>query len=102
MGRRSTCARYDIRWYRLWRRYWYGSARFLNIEEVKNVDIFLSTLNPDYIQSRFNIEELGKNDIYPNNWNAEDCDYLAGYFDDLKAFYKNAVDENKMVIQYLN
>jgi hypothetical protein len=60
----------------------------------------LSALSPDYIQSRFN--ELGKNDIYPNNWNAEDCGYLAGYFDDLKAFYKNATDENKMVIQYLN
>jgi len=38
----------------------YGPARLLNTEEVKNVDIFLSTLNPDYIQSRFNIRTRKK------------------------------------------
>jgi Domain of unknown function (DUF1877) len=80
----------------------YGPARFLNSEEVKNVDAFLSGLDSDHLQSKFNAEELGTNDIYPNNWNTEDCDYLAGYFDDLKAFYKKAAGENKMVIQYLN
>jgi Domain of unknown function (DUF1877) len=80
----------------------YGPARFLNTDEVKSVDSFLSKLSSDYIQSKFNAETLGANDIYPNNWNAEDCDYLAGYFDDLKAFYKKAAIENKMVIQYLN
>jgi len=38
----------------------YGPARFLNIEEVINVDIFLSTLSPDYIQSKFNIKNSEK------------------------------------------
>lgn len=80
----------------------YGPARFLNIEEVKNVNSYLSTINSNYIKEKYNPTELENNEIYPNSWADEDYDYLVGYFEDLKKFYEKAASENKMVIQYLN
>lgn len=80
----------------------YGPARFLSVEEVRNVDNFLSTIEPSYIKEKYNPVELEKNEIYPNGWGEEDYDYLVGYFEDLKKFYEKASNESKMVIQYLN
>jgi hypothetical protein len=80
----------------------YGPARFLSVEEVQKVHSYLSKLESNILKKNYKPEELEKNEIYPNGWGDEDYDYLAGYFDELKNFYKKASNENKMVIQYLN
>ncbi len=46
--------------------------------------------------------QLEENEIYPNVWGDEDCDYLVEYFEDIKMFYEKADSENKMVIQYIS
>lgn len=62
----------------------YGPARFLSIEDVKNVHSYLLKIESNFIKENYNSEELGKNEIYPEGWGAEDYDYLTGYFEDLK------------------
>ncbi|MFC1750913.1 YfbM family protein [Pseudomonadota bacterium] len=81
----------------------YGPARFLDVDNVKAIDGYLSGVDSTFIQENYNAERLEKKEIYPNGWGeAEDVEYLTGYFEELKKFYSKAANESKVVIQYLN
>jgi len=86
----------------------YGSARFLDQQQVSKVNQHLLLLDQNVISEYFNVEQLVEKEIYPNMWidtdetEEEMIDYLEHYYKELKQFYEFAADSKLCVIQYLS
>ncbi|MBF0378466.1 MAG: YfbM family protein [Desulfamplus sp.] len=78
----------------------YGPGRVLTFEDVSQIDKTLEQIDHDYLRKRFNPDDMMKKKIYPEIWNRDlkeddSLGYCLEYFDILKSFIHNAV-ENKL------
>ncbi len=80
----------------------YGPARFLRIEEVREVNAAISTIDSSVLKSRYDASSLNRAEIYPEGWEPGAADYLIVAFQDIKAFYKKAAENEQCVIQFIS
>ncbi|WP_053228003.1 YfbM family protein [Spirochaeta cellobiosiphila] len=80
----------------------YGPARTFLSSEVKNINDFLNSSSFNFSTDDL-VGKLSMNEIYPQVWNRqEDIDYIKAYFQELKLFINNAVDEKEGLILFIN
>jgi hypothetical protein len=81
----------------------YGPMRYLPEKELKEVYISIEKLTREDLYKKFNPEEMIKQEIHPfyTSCTEEDFEYIWDYFQQLREFYKSAMNEGVSVLQYL-
>jgi hypothetical protein len=80
----------------------YGPARFLFVSEVKDTYKAIENISEDDMKEKFDWKELNKSEIYPTYRSNEDFEYVWGYFEELREFFKRASDTGKAMLLYIN
>lgn len=82
----------------------YGPLRFLDVSKVIEINRELSIIPMNELASRFDIEKLNKEEIYPSdgNWTLEDKDYLLEHYLELVKFYNLAAKNEEAVLLLLS
>ncbi|MFD2554786.1 YfbM family protein [Sphingobacterium tabacisoli] len=81
----------------------YGPATFTTPEQTKEMYNIIKDLSRDELTSRFDSDKMFEQDLYPDIWDDENAlEYLLDFFEDLKGFYKDAVENNQAMVMYLS
>ncbi len=82
----------------------YGPAHYVTPVQVKEISDALSAISRDEFCSRYAVEKLNEQSIYPEGWTDEEdlLTYIADNFESLKGFYADAANEDEAVISYLS
>jgi len=80
----------------------YGPARLLSPDEVTEVSKALAPITADKMKRRFNKETLNERNVYPNAWRADDADYIAENFTQLKKLYESAARRRMSIVQWIS
>ncbi len=82
----------------------YGPLRFLSASKVILIHRELSSISVSALTSRFNIEKMNKEEIYPSdgNWTDEDRDYLVEHYAELVKFYQVAASNEEAILLLLH
>ena len=81
----------------------YGSAQYLNPNQVKETYSELEKITDDILKSKINGSEMNKIGIYPEIWTeSESHEFLIESFREFKEFYKKASENNEAIITFLN
>ena len=81
----------------------YGPAQYLSPKQVKETYSELEKITDDILKSKINGSEMNEIGIYPEIWTEpESHDFLIDSFNEFKAFYKKASENNQAIVSYLN
>jgi len=80
----------------------YGPASYLTPPEVKELAAALSGISVSQLKANYDSAKMNELELYPNNWDDEDINFLLPYFEQLKKFYAKAAANNQAVITYLS
>ena len=84
----------------------YGPGTYLTSSEVKMVSKFLDKVDVNKLKSEFNRRDFVENEIYPTGiWATEGdeaLNYIVSYLESLIEFYRNAANNDRAVIKYIN
>lgn len=81
----------------------FGPAQYLNPNQVKETYAELEKFTDDHIKSKINASEMTEIGIYPDIWNEpESHEFLVDSFNELKAFYKKASENNQAIVTFIN
>jgi len=82
----------------------YGPARYLTPIQVQEVSGSLANISSDALWSRFDAGAARQAEIYPEHWTSEadDRDYVTGYYKELQGFFAAAARAEEAMIIYLN
>lgn len=81
----------------------YGPATFTNIEQTRDIYNSIKDLSKEELAARYNPVEMTEQAVYPAIWDDNDAlEYLLDFFEDLKDFYKKAVENNQAMVMYLS
>jgi hypothetical protein len=80
----------------------YGPANYLTPPEVKELAAALSGISIPQLKANYDSAKMNELELYPNNWDDEDINFLLPYFEQLKKFYAKAAANNQAVITYLS
>ncbi|WP_430510414.1 YfbM family protein [Gottfriedia solisilvae] len=78
----------------------YGPLRFLPASKVIEIHRELSSISVSELASRFHLEKINKEEIYPSegNWTEEDRDYLVEHYAELVKFYQIAASNEESIL----
>jgi hypothetical protein len=79
----------------------YGPARVLTPAQVKAIAAALEKETPESLSSRYDLQAMEKEQIYPSIWQREGKEglrYLLDSYKSLLAFYKRAADNGQAII----
>lgn len=82
----------------------YGPARLFNSEIVKDIHTRLSQISVADLAANYNPEEMDQLDIYPNIWSRdgdEGLEYITEYYEILRNFISNCVNNNIGMVVYI-
>jgi hypothetical protein len=84
-----------------------GPARALQPESVQELARALDALTEETLRRRFDPEAMVREDIYPSIWHRDPAEddalgYLLAYFDELRAFVRDAGGRGLGLLVYLN
>jgi hypothetical protein len=81
----------------------YGPLRYLEAKEVKEIAAALESVSVQDFASRYKVEDMNKNDIYPlgGEWTEEDKDYLVEHYETLVEFFRIAADQDEAMLLFL-
>ena len=75
---------------------------YITAKDLAKVSASLDWLSVKEVMAAFSLEELKKNEIYPEDWNEENADEykaeLANAFKTLRKFYQLMVEDGKGVV----
>lgn len=81
----------------------YGPAQYLTSKQVKETYSALEKITDEVLRSKINGAEMNNIGIYPQIWTEpESHEFLMDSFNDLKAFYKIASENNQAIITFLD
>jgi hypothetical protein len=82
----------------------YGPAQYLTPEQVIEVSEALTKISREEFRKNYDHVKMNKQGVYPQAWSddEDERDYLANYFQDIKAFYAKAVQEGQAIITYIS
>lgn len=81
----------------------YGPAQYLTSKQVKETYSALEKITDEVLRSKINGVEMNNIGIYPQIWTEpESQEFLMDSFNDLKAFYKIASENNQAIITFLD
>lgn len=81
----------------------YGPAMYNTIEQTKEISAAMNQITLDELKKRYDAGKMTALGVYPDIWDEEDAiEYLIEYFNNLKAFYHTAAQEEQAVIFFVN
>lgn len=82
----------------------YGPATYITAEQTKEIYSAIKDLTKDELSANFDPSRMAEEGIYPDIWEDDEnaLEYLLDYFDDLKNFYKKAVENGEAVVMFLS
>lgn len=82
----------------------YGPAHFHTSEEVSKIYNLISVILSETLKANYDAQKMEELEVYPSVWGEsdEEVDYLIGYFNQLKAFYEEASNQNMAIISIMS
>lgn len=82
----------------------YGPATYITAEQTKEIYSAIKDLTKDELSANFDPSRMAEEGIYPDIWEDDEnaLEYLLDYLDDLKNFYKKAVENGEAVVMFLS
>jgi hypothetical protein len=82
----------------------YGPARYLTPQQVQAVAEALADLPTDYLERRYNREELARAEIYPEIWDEGEgaLEYLQHWYESLRKYYLDAASKRNAMLKFIN
>lgn len=80
----------------------YGPARAIQSNMLREIHNWLAPIDDAYLKSNYDISEMKKLDIYPDIWDEgeESFEYISTYFESLKAFVAQCVNNRLGMLVY--
>lgn len=79
-----------------------GPAHYITADQVRELNAALDSIDEGDLRERFDGERMNEANIYPECWEENEAlDYLMDSYNEMKAFYIGAEQENKAVITYI-
>lgn len=81
----------------------FGSARVVRPANVRDFAAFLAPITRDALLGNYDAAEMRALEIYPDIWDDEGevCEYLWGYFEDMRAFVADAAARSDGLVIYI-
>lgn len=80
----------------------YGPAYYCSADIVKELSVLLNNISTATFTERYKRKEVSEKNIYPAAWTEEETDYVTELFEQVKAFYEKAAQEDQSVIAFIN
>lgn len=68
----------------------YGPMSYLTPEEVQEISCALSKISPEELSKKFDVALMNEKKIYPGPFDEKDTEYVAGYYEVMRDYYKDA------------
>ena len=82
----------------------YGPASLLSVEQVTELSVWLQSVDPAQMRSRYDPQRMDSEQIYPQIWAEEGAaafdDYLLPHFRTLQAFLSRAAQAQQQVLVF--
>ena len=82
----------------------YGPASSLSVEQVRELNAWLQSVDPVQMRSRYDPNAMDADDVYPQIWSEEGTaafsDYLLPCFEALRAFFSRAAGAQQQVLVF--
>lgn len=81
----------------------YGPATYTTAEQTRDIYNAINGLTKEELSANYDPNRMAEEGVYPDIWQDDEnaLQYLLDYFDDLKNFYKKAVDKGEAVVTFL-
>ncbi len=81
----------------------YGPATYTTAEQTRVIYNAIKDLTKEELSANYDPNRMDEEGLYPDIWQNDEnaLEYLLDYFDDLKNFYKNAVENGEAVVTFL-
>jgi len=82
----------------------YGPATYTTAEQTKDIYNAIKDLTKEGLSANYDPSRMAEEGIYPDIWQDDEnaLEYLLDYFDELKNFYKKAVEKGEAVVMSLS
>lgn len=82
----------------------YGPATYTTAEQTKDIYNAIKDLTKEELSANYDPSRMAEEGIYPDIWQDDEnaLEYLLDYFDELKNFYKKAVEKGEAVVMSLS
>jgi len=81
----------------------YGPATYTTAEQTRVIYNAIKDLTKEELSANYDPNRMEEEGVYPDIWQNDEnaLEYPLDYFDDLKNFYKNAVENGEAVVTFL-
>src|ERR1700694_2486116 len=83
---------------------WYGPARVLTSQQVREIAAALAAVMPEDVASRIDLKKLDEEVIYPGNWqsNGFGADYVVDNYRQMRDLIVRLADQGLGMVLYIN
>ena len=81
----------------------YGPATYTTAEQTRAIYNAIKDLTKEELSANYDPNRMAEKGVYPDIWQDDEnaLEYLLDYFDNLKNFYKKAVEKGEAVVTFL-
>lgn len=81
----------------------YGPATYTTTEQTRDIYNAIKDLTKEKLSAKYDPNRMAEEGVYPDIWQDDEnaLEYLLDYFDELKNFYKKAVQQEEAVVMFL-